>query len=111
MPAFPQINRAATAWARADRIADDRTAELQNLDQLIAQMKRPIPPELAMAREAVRREVGDACRLEGQAEDDLRDAARKLLDVHVVTAQEPEVSAEDLLERIRVLEAQLEGKW
>lgn len=88
MATFPQINRAAVAWARADRIADDRVAELRNFDEIIAQMKRPIPDEIVAAREDLNREVQDACKLEGQAEDDLRDAARRILDVHVVTVPE-----------------------
>jgi hypothetical protein len=79
------LHDAATKWARADRVADDRAAELLNLERLIARISSPVPPELVRAREIAQRDLTDACQLEGQAEEDLREAARKLLDVHVVT--------------------------
>lgn len=80
-----RIDDAATAWARADRIADDRAAELLNLERLIARISGPVSSELARALEVAQRDLTDACQLEGQAEEDLREVARGMLDVHVVT--------------------------
>jgi hypothetical protein len=75
--------RAASTWARADRAADDRAADLQGLEHVIALAARPVPREIQAAREAAAVALREACQAEGQAEHELKEAARRLLETEI----------------------------
>jgi hypothetical protein len=79
-PLLSALEHAAVAWARADRVADDRTADVQGIERVIAASKRPVPKELLAARQSAQDALSEACKAEGAAEHELREAATRLLD-------------------------------
>ncbi len=70
---------AISEWARADRVADDRAADLQGIERAIALAGPPIPAELVTARERAAIVLREACQAEEKAEHAMREAARLLL--------------------------------
>ncbi len=71
---------AAQAWARADRAADDRAAEIAGIERAILNIERPVPAALVTAKERASEALRDACQAEATAEHAFREAARALLD-------------------------------
>lgn len=74
------LRDAALAWARADRAADDRAAELHGVERAIASAGRPIPPELLAARARAADALTRACKLEGVELERFHEIARELLE-------------------------------
>lgn len=74
------LDAAGRAWALADRACDDRAAELQGIERAIASSERPVPRALLNDRDAAVIALREACKREGALEEDLRAAARALLD-------------------------------
>lgn len=85
----------ARAWAAADRAADDRAADIQGLERVIALEDR-LTPELKARRSAALAALREACQAENAAEEALQDAARGLLDLD----SESEVMTLDRVERL-----------
>lgn len=74
------LRDAALSWARADRAADDRAAELHGVERAIAGAGVPTPPELLAARARAVEALGRACKLEGSELERFHEVARALLD-------------------------------
>jgi hypothetical protein len=75
-----QLEQTALSWAAADRAADDRAADVQGIERSIANSALPVPAALLADRDAAVITLREACKVEGKAEADLREAARQLLD-------------------------------
>lgn len=90
MKPVARLHDVALAWARADRAADDRAAELRNLDSLIAQMSGAIPAGLAQARASAQQALTHACQFEACAEEALHEVARTTLDLHFPVPEAPQ---------------------
>lgn len=67
---------AAIAWARADRAADDRAADLHGLDRLITFAERPVLAELLDKQEQAQVDLRVACQVSDDAEHAMKEAAR-----------------------------------
>lgn len=74
------LELAAVEWARLDRAADDRAADLQGIERAIANSDRPIPRELLAARALAGDALRIACQEEGHAVERLHAIAKQILD-------------------------------
>lgn len=74
------LEQAALSWAIADRAADDRAADAQKVECVIANSAQA-PTALLADRDAAVIALREACEVEEKAEADLREAARQLLDM------------------------------
>lgn len=75
------VCESAIAWARADRDADDRAADLQGLERAIANAGTPVPIELLNARARAADALRAACQLEERAEYEWKERAHTLLEL------------------------------
>jgi hypothetical protein len=71
-----QLERLTMVWTKTDLACDDRAAELARIDQAIVAGPRPVPQAILEDREGAVKRLHDACAAEGEAREDLLEAAR-----------------------------------
>lgn len=86
-----QALEALRAWARADRDADDRAADINGIERAIGLASRPLPSELLSQREFASAALREACRAEEIARSRLNELAHRLLENEPVAPAASEV--------------------